>query len=120
MEGSTGAKRATIGFALSLIGGILILINGVALFAMSSILDQLGLGDMLSLVGLSLDYLGGVMIVFAIIVFIGAWLIYTPGKEMIGGILALIFSVISFIGGGGFALGAILGLIGGILGLLKK
>ncbi|MEM2102496.1 MAG: hypothetical protein QXM22_03170 [Candidatus Bathyarchaeia archaeon] len=120
MEGSTGAKRATVGFVLSLIGGIFILINGIAWFALSSIFDQLGLGSMLNFVGLTLDILGGVMVVFAILVFIGAWLIYTPGKEMIGGILALIFSIISFIGGGGFALGAILGLIGGILGLLKK
>jgi len=119
LEGSTGAKRATVGFVLSLIGGIFILINGIAWFALSNLFDQLGLGGLFGF-GLALDVLGGVMVVFAILVFIGAWLIYTPGKEMIGGILALIFSIISFIGGGGFVLGAILGLIGGILGLLKK
>lgn len=118
MEGST-AKRATVGFILSLIGGIFILINGVVWFALSDLFESWGLGGMFGF-GLAMDVLGGVMIVFAIIVFIGAYLIYLPGNEMIGGILVLIFSIISFIGFGGFIIGAILGIIGGALGLAKK
>jgi len=118
LEGST-AKRATVGFILSLIGGIFILLNGLVWFAMSDFFNSLGLGGMFGF-GLALDVLGGILVVFAIIIFIGAYLIYMPGNEMIGGILVLIFSIISFIGGGGFVIGAILGLVGGILGLLKK
>jgi hypothetical protein len=57
---------------------------------------------------------------FAIIIFIGAYLIYMPGRETLGGILVLIFSIVSFIGGGGFFIGAILGIVGGALGLAKK
>jgi hypothetical protein len=43
-----------------------------------------------------------------------------PGKEIIGGIIVLIFSIISIVALGGFIIGMILGIIGGILGLLKK
>jgi hypothetical protein len=118
LEGSASAKRATAGFAISLVAGIFVLLNGLFWFAMSSFLGSFS--ELFNFVGLSLDVLGGVLVVFAIIIFIGAYLIYKPGNEMIGGILVLIFSIISFIGGGGFALGAILGLVGGILGLLKK
>jgi hypothetical protein len=39
---------------------------------------------------------------------------------VIGGILVLIFSILSIIIGGGFIIGLILGIIGGALGLAKK
>jgi hypothetical protein len=58
--------------------------------------------------------------ILAIIVIIGAILIYIPGKETIGGILVIIVSLISIVIGGGFIIGLILGIIGGILGLYKK
>jgi hypothetical protein len=51
---------------------------------------------------------------------VGAVLIYMPGKEVVGGIIVLIFSLLSIIVGGGFYLGLVLGIIGGILGILKK
>jgi hypothetical protein len=43
-----------------------------------------------------------------------------PGKETIGGILVIILSILSIVIGGGFFIGLILGIIGGILGLAKK
>lgn len=119
MEGSAPVKRATAGFALSLVAGIFVILDGLFLLVASSILKDLGVGDIAG-VGLTLDVLGMLGVVFAIIIFIGAWLIYTPGKEMLGGILVLIFSIISIITGGGFFLGMILGIIGGALGLAKK
>jgi len=117
MEGST--KRATAGFIISLIAGIFVLINGIAWFMLSDLFETLGLGGMFGF-GLVLETLGIITIVFAIILFIGAILIYMPGKELIGGILVLVFSIISFFTGGGFIIGAILGIIGGALGLAKK
>lgn len=121
MEGSASApaKRATAGFAISLVAGILVILDGLVLIAASSILSDLGVGDIAG-VGLALNMLGGIAVVFAIIIFIGAWLIYTPGREMLGGILVLIFSIVSIITGGGFFIGLILGIIGGALGLAKK
>lgn len=119
MEGSAPVKRATAGFALSLVAGIFVILDGLVLIWASAILSDLGIGDIAG-VGLTLNTLGAVGIVFAIIILIGAFLIYMPGKEMIGGILVLIFSIISIVTGGGFLLGMILGIIGGALGLAKK
>jgi len=59
-------------------------------------------------------------VIFAVLVLIGAILIYIPGKEVVGGILVIIFSLLSVITGGGFLIGLILGIIGGALGLAKK
>ena len=39
---------------------------------------------------------------------------------MTGGIIVLIFALLSIIAGGGWLMGLILGVIGGILALLKK
>lgn len=59
-------------------------------------------------------------IIFAILVIIGAILIYMPGRETIGGIIVLGFSILSIFVGGGFIIGMILDIIGGALGLMKK
>ena len=59
-------------------------------------------------------------VVFGIMVLLGAFLMYRPGKEMAGGILVLVFSAVSVIAGGGFLAGFVLGVIGGVLGLVKK
>ncbi len=71
--------------------------------------------------GYALATLGVVGLVLAILVIIGSILIYMPGKEVIGGILVLVFSIISlFFTAGGLFIGLILGIIGGALGLAKK
>jgi hypothetical protein len=116
-------KRATAGFIISLIGGIIdalvaILLIGVASFigGLESYLDVGGIG-----LGYALATLGVVGLVLAILVIIGSILIYMPGKEVIGGILVLVFSIISlFFTAGGLFIGLILGIIGGALGLAKK
>jgi hypothetical protein len=77
-------------------------LNGIAWIALSSFFDSLGLGGLFGM-GLALDMLGSVKVIFAIIIFIGAFLIYMPGKEMIGGLLVLILPIISFVGGGALA-----------------
>jgi hypothetical protein len=40
--------------------------------------------------------------------------------QMAGSLIILIFAVLSIVAGGGWLIGLILGVIGGILGLLKK
>lgn len=115
-------KRAMIGFILSLLGGIINAIVAVILIAAMSLLAGLesyipGAGGL----GLALSVWFGIGLIISIVVIVGAILIYMPGKEMIGGILVLIFSIISyFFTGGGFFIGLILGVIGGILGIMKK
>ena len=124
---SSSPKRATIGFALSFIAGILILLNGLLFFALQSLLNSIidvipmpvtipGIGFAESVFAT----IGAIGVVFAIIVLVGAILIYMPGKEMIGGIIVLIFSILSIVAMGGFFIGMILGIIGGALGIAKK
>ena len=104
MAEKTGSQKATAGFILSLIGGIIILVWNVLL------LVAWPPGAILF----------GSVSVFGILVMIGGVLMFLPGKQLIGGILAIVFSILSLITLGGFGVGFILGLIGGILGLLKK
>lgn len=110
-------KRATVGFIISLIAGIFILVNGLVFLVLEEFLESLGVPVFVTGIFAGLASVG---IVFAILVIIGAILIYMPGKEIIGGILVLIFSILSIFIGGGFFIGLILGIIGGILGILKK
>ena len=112
----TEVKKATAGFIVSLIAGILILINALMFVALASLLEDLGLGFATGIMA----GLAAVGLIFAVLVIIGAILIYMPGKEVIGGILVLIFSILSIFIGGGFLIGLILGIIGGALGIAKK
>jgi hypothetical protein len=113
-------KRATIGFVISLSAGVIILINALMLFAVTSILGGIGMGLGLFGVGAAVALFGALGVIFAIIVILGAILIYMPGKEILGGILVLIFSILSIVIGGGFFIGLILGIVGGALGIAKK
>jgi hypothetical protein len=47
-------------------------------------------------------------------------LIYMPGYEALGGILAIVFSILSIMVLGGLIFGTILGLLGGLMAVLKK
>jgi len=124
---STSPKRATIGFALSLVAGILILLCGIAFFALqsllNSIIDVVPMPVTIPGIGFAeavFATIGAIGVVCAIIVLVGAFLIYMPGKEVIGGIIVLIFSILSIVAFGGFIIGMILGIIGGALGIAKK
>jgi len=55
------------------------------------------------------------------VVLAGSIMIYSrPSSAPTWGLLILVFSVISFFGMGGFFLGAVLGIIGGVLALVWK
>ena len=69
--------------------------------------------------GIALNIIGGVAVVFAILIIVGAYLIYT-GAATAGGTIVIIFSVLSILVGSGWLIGLIFGVIGGILGILKK
>lgn len=117
-------KKATAGFVISLIAGILILINALLWFALTSLITSIGefvpIPGMAETAAATTALFGAIGLIFAIIVLIGSILIYMPGKEILGGILVLIFSILSIIIGGGFIIGLILGIIGGALGIAKK
>jgi hypothetical protein len=114
-------KRATIGFAFSLAGALVILAQGLVRIVRGEI-TFLGSDEIRRriLAGLALGTVGVIAVVFAVLIIIGAYFIFNPGTEVVGGIIVLIFSAFSIIAGGGWLIGLIFGIIGGILALLKK
>jgi hypothetical protein len=118
----TKPKRAKIGFALSLVGALLIMAQGIVRIFRGEAIVFLGSEGLRRrvLAGLGLEIVGVIAIIFAVLILFGAYLIYKPGKETYGGIIVLVFSAVSIIAGSGWLIGLILGIVGGVLGLLKK
>jgi small-conductance mechanosensitive channel len=116
------AIRAIAGFIISLIAGLLILVQGIVRLVRGELVSGLFSDEIRRriLAGLALEIVGIIAIILGIIILIGAYLIYSPGKEMAGGIIVLVLSVLSILTGGGFLAGLILGIVGGALGILKK
>jgi hypothetical protein len=133
-QGSTSGypKSAAI---IALVGGIIILLGGVLFIAVSTFIlphaaqlygnvtlpkgfDRAALPGLISgIVGV----MGAFGLVCGIIVLISAsMLLARVGEHRTWGVLILVFSILSFIGLGGFVVGAILGIVGGVLALRWK
>jgi hypothetical protein len=123
-------KTASI---LALAGGIVITLSGVLLMAVSAfILPHLDYSNLSVPQGLTsssipalVSGIVGVMgtfgLVSGIIVLVSAvMLLANLGQRRTWGILILVFSILSFIGLGGFIIGAVLGMVGGIMTLRWK
>jgi hypothetical protein len=115
------SKRAMLGFAFSLSGAILILLRGVVRIIWGDIITFTGSDEIRRrlLAGIALNILGGIAVVFAVLILVGGYFVYN-GMEVAGGVIILIFSVLSIFVGSGWLIGLILGVIGGILALLKN
>ena len=104
-------ERLTAGFVISLIAGTLILINGLLV----STLGAFFFGIM--------PFLGAIVMalapVFGILVIVGALLMHRGSTEA-GGVLVIVFGLLSIVIGGGFIIGTILAIVGGALGLAGR
>jgi len=104
-------------FVLSLIGGIFILLAGLVNAALYAFIG----GAVLSVFpGLGALFIGLAVLalIFGLLIIVGAIQMRSkPESAHTWGILIIIFSVLSFVGGGGFFIGFLLALIGGILAL---
>jgi len=91
---------------------------------MFNMMNGYGFGMMRGLgLGQGYGFMGILGLVVGIVVIISAVLLYNrPGEHAAWGVLILIFSVLSLFGSmmGGFGVGLILGVIGGILAILWK
>lgn len=118
-------------FILSLIGG-LVIVAGSAIAAFLSAFGSpygtyYGMGPGM-MGGFGFGYASGWTIGFSvaalvcgILVVIGAFMLNTRPQEHIAwGIIVLIFSIASFLGMGGYFIGAILGIAGGAIALSYK
>jgi hypothetical protein len=116
-------RRATYGFILAMISAVLILLNAAALASpgffgpptnWSSVFFWLG-GP--SGIGQSIAVLIGLIAGFTVM---AGGIMMIMRRGVFGAALALPFAVISFIIGGGFIAGAVLGIVAGILGALGR
>jgi hypothetical protein len=116
-------KKPTAAMVLSLIGGILILIGGIVTLAFASLTVGL-IGGFTSILGAAAEALtisGAIGVVFGIIIVaLSLMLSSKPNKHAALGAVILILSIISILDGGGFIIGLVLGLIGGILAIIWK
>ncbi len=110
-----------MGFAFSLAGAVLILLRGIVRIVVGDVLAFAGSDELRRrfLAGIALNIIGGVAIVFAILIIFGAYLMYV-GVTTSGGVLVIVFAVLSLFVGSGWLIGLILALVGGILGLLRR
>jgi hypothetical protein len=99
------------GMALAVIGGLLILVSGLAAWmgvSTPSIIPSYVAGATGSMLA----------VVAGILVLVGGW---WSGKNMQqGAVLALVFSIIGLAVGGGWLIGSILGIVGGLMLRMKK
>jgi hypothetical protein len=119
------AGKPSIGFILSLVGGILIFVSSAIStiwFAVGS--SPFGYGDFWgmmtgfhSMMGFNNDYLLGFSVlglVCGVIVVIGSFLLnLRPLEHVSWGVIVLVFSAVSLVSMGGWFVGAALGIAGG-------
>lgn len=125
-----------LAFIISIIGGVLMIISG-GMFTMmliygSSYLGMMNYGGMMGgmmggqvgmmgSLGMPIGYMTGlglIGLVAGLLVIISSIMMYIrPSDQRSWGVVIIIFSIISYAGMGGFWIGGILGLIGGILTL---
>ena len=123
-------KTASI---LALVGGILIILGGILFMAVSAFIlphldytnlttpPRLTSASMPGLVSGIVGVMGLFGLVSGVIVLVSAVMLLTNlSQRRTWGVLILIFSIMSFLGLGGFIAGAILGILGGILTLRWK
>jgi hypothetical protein len=120
----TGYKRpskARIGFAFSVAGAILILLRGIIRIVAGDVIAFVGSDEVRRrfLAAIGLNILGGVAVAFALLILVGAYLMYT-GMTTAGSTIVIVFGLLSILAGSGWLIGLLLALVGGILGLLKK
>jgi hypothetical protein len=117
------ADKPIKAFVLGLVGGIFLLLNAIAFYAIGTLLVALimGIGAESSGAADILNLLMALMWASAAAVLAGSvLLLFKPGMHKLWGLLILVFSLVAVIGGGGFFLGTILGLVGGLLAILWK
>ena len=111
------ASRVSIGFLMAILGGFLIVLGSLVL---PWILGFLGIALPWGPPTLSMGSLVAVGVVLGLLVILSSVLIYVPGFEAIGGMLAIVFSMLSIMVLGGLIFGMVLGLLGGLMAIMKK
>jgi hypothetical protein len=129
-----GSEKPTAAFVLSLVAGIFVLLGGGAMAMMGSFIGYYGYGMMggywrgmigsgLGMVGLGFGLMGILGLIFGVILVISALMLNNkPQEHATWGSLIVLLIVLSIFTSamGGFGVGLILGLVGGILAITWK
>lgn len=119
-------RKVPLASAFSYAAGILIFVSSMIAWALlPSVFDPLTLSKLA--VDRQQSLIGNYTLIVPItgiasgiaIIFCASLYYLKPQKNQIWGVGIIIFSLIALVGMGGFVLGTVLGLIGGILALLK-
>lgn len=127
------AEKPVAPFVISLIAGLLILVGGGMMISFATDPYYGGMmGGFAWMMNGHYGMMGGyggiwfyafsvIGIISGILVTAGAIMLYNePSRAYTWGTLILVFSLLSFLGMGGFMLGALLGVVGGVLALTWK
>jgi hypothetical protein len=118
------SKPITTAFALSLVGGILIFIQGVVRLIQGRALEISGVEDEIRrrvFAGIAVHFVGAIAVVLGVMIIVGAILLYRLNKVAAGALIVLVFSLLSILTFGIIGLvGLVFGLIGSVLALTKK
>ncbi len=112
------ASYSRAGFYLSVIGGSIIILQGLIAIFFSSIYYAI----VISLgVGISVLFLGIMLIILGVIVYSSAYaLTRSPDQHVVIGASIVIFSLLALFLGGGYIIGSTLGMIGGIIAIVSR
>jgi hypothetical protein len=115
------SHKVTLGFVFSVVGALLIMLRGLVRIIAGDIVVFVGSDEIRRrfLAGLALNILGMAAVVFAVLILIGAYLLYS-GMTATGASMVLAFSLLSIAVGSGWLIGLILGVIGAVLAFIKK
>ncbi len=110
-------KQVSVAFILSLVSGLLIILQGALRIIRTQWGFELGLGELRRHVVGGLDYkvLGAISIVLGVMVIVGCLLLRIPSRRREGGITVIAFSALSISSGGGYYAAVVLGVLGGAL-----
>lgn len=119
----TSGDKPTAAFVLSLIAGVLIVMCGMGYAVLGAVCGSIasmapgggGAGAAIFLY-MALGLLSGIIVIAGAVMINKA----EPDNVKKGSILVVVFSIVSLVSGGGFYIGTILGIIGGVLGLIWK
>jgi len=119
-------EKPTAAIALSITAGVLIILYGIFILSTTPLMEKFQ-KEMEKETGedLPFEFIGKLLLIFSIvgiifgaIVILGGIMIYNrPSQSRMWGIVVIIFSILSIFGGGGFLVGMVLGIIGGMLAI---
>ncbi|OFX15844.1 hypothetical protein A3K71_01855 [archaeon RBG_16_50_20] len=113
-------RKGVLGFALSLVSGILIILNSAALLAPSFYGPPVNWSSIFFwMPSLGPSYAFAIGFIIGLVLIFGA-IIMILGHGALADVVIFPFAIFSLIIGGGFVAGMILGIVGGIIGALKR